>query len=692
MSWMIGIDTGGTFTDVIALDRSSGELRTLKVPSTPHDPSEAVLNGVRAFLAEQADVKPADIAFFAHGTTVATNAVIERKGARTGLLITRGTNAVYLARMSRQPAPQEMLNANFRKPAMLVPARRTREIGERLEHDGSELHPLPEAEVRAAVRNLVDVHEVDSLAVCFLFSFMSPAHEREARRLIAEAAPGVRVSLSSDILPVIREYRRLTTTVLDAYVGPTLEGYLKHLGDGLKELGVVTPQVFIMQSNGGLMSIDVASTNPVQTLLSGPAAGVISGRFLSRITGCPNVVTFDVGGTSTDVATIVDGEITETTEGSVAGHDCAVPMNEIGTIGAGGGTIARVGADGRLHVGPDSAGAAPGPVCYGRGGEEPTVTDADLVLGFLDPDRFLGGRLKLDIEAASRAIETKIAKPLGLSLREAAAGIVSVANSSMESELRLNLMSRGLNPGDFALVAIGGAGPVHGSMVALSTGIRTVIVPPYPGLGSAMGLLLTDIKHTYLLSSPHLLASYDCVRMNEVFETLQARAEVEAQAEGTSLETLTCTRILELRYVGQGYELPVTCPAETLRDADKPAILESFHELHERIFGHSARESAVEVVNFRIDSLAPLPKLELPEREPAEGTGPERALITVKPVYFGRGEVGTPTPFYDRARLHAGDRFPGPAIIEQPDSTTVVLAEQQIEVDRYGNLILRQPT
>ncbi len=689
MSWMIGIDTGGTFTDVIALDRATGRLRTIKTPSMPHDPSEAVLNGIAAFLELEPEVRPSDIGFLAHGTTVATNAVIERKGVRTGLLITKGTNAVYVARMSRQPTATDMLNPEFRKPDPLVPARRTREIGERLYHDGRERAPLDPGEVVRAVKELTEAHGVTSIAVCYLFSFMDPAHERATRDLIREAFPGVRVSLSSDILPIVREYRRLSTTVLDAYVGPTLDRYLRRLGDGLAARGVTTPQVFIMQSNGGLMSIEVASANPVQTLLSGPAAGVISGRYLSGLLGLPNIVTFDVGGTSTDVATIVNGVITETTEGTVAGHDSSVPMNEIGTIGAGGGTIARIGTDGRLHVGPDSAGAVPGPVCYRRGGEEPTVTDADLVLGFLDPQRFLEGRLALDLEGATRAIAERIAAPLGLSVAEAAFGIVKIVNSNMESELRLNLMARGLNPRDFALVAIGGAGPVHASMVAASMGIGTVVVPPYPGLGSAMGLLLTDIRHTYLHSNPGLLDAFDCAAMNARFDALAGRAREEARREGTDPAALTLTRILEIRYAGQGYELPVACPGERVAEADKPVIRAAFHRLHEDTYGHRAEEAAVEIVNFRVDSLAVLPKLRLPEWPAAEdGSGPERAVSGRRAVCFDGTEQRLDTPVYWRPDLRAGDRFAGPAIVEQADTTTVVIPGQRAEVDRHGNLLL----
>lgn len=688
MTWMIGIDTGGTFTDVIGMNRKTGELRTVKVSSTPRDPSHAIIMGIQALMEVKSDFQAPDISFLAHGTTVATNAVIERKGASTGLLITRGTNAVYFARMSRQPEGTEALNPDFQKPAPLIPLSHTREINERLAHDGSVLQPLDENEVIEKVRELVTQKNVTSIAVCYLFSFMQPEHEQATLRAIRREFPNLRVSLSSAILPIIREYRRLSTTVLDAFVGPTLDGYLRRLARGLREAGLTTRQIFIMQSNGGLMSIDVASSNLVQTLLSGPAGGVISGKYLSRITEFPNLVTFDVGGTSTDVATIVHGENAEISEGSVAGHDSSVPMSEIGTIAAGGGTIARVGADGRLRVGPDSAGADPGPVCYGVGGQEPTVTDAALVLGYLDPGTALGGRVRIDRERSLRAIEEKIARPLGISVEEAAFGIVKIINSHMEGETRLRLMARGYNPKDFALVAMGGGGPMHASMVAANLGFKAVLVPPYPGLASAMGLLLTDIRHTYLQSRPGSFSAYDAQALQALFEGLRAKGRAEAAEEGTAADAVEFSNFLELRYVGQGYELAVPCPDTPLTPADRDAISRNFHELHEKLYGHSAPDAPIEVVNLRVDSVAPLPKLQLQERALASRPAGDVPVKGRRKVYTeGRGYVDTPV--YYRPELVPGDCIPGPAIVEQLDTTTVVLPEQQVEIDARGNIVLR---
>jgi N-methylhydantoinase A len=672
----------------MAFELNLGTIHTLKVPSTPSDPSQAVLDGVQAFLHMVPAVKASDIHFFAHGTTVATNAIIERKGVCTGLFITKGTGAVYLARMSRQPPATQMLNPYYSKPTPLVPRRLTREIPERVLYDGTIEKPLDETTVLDSVAELVRLYDVKSIAICYLFSFMNDFHERRTCEIIERNFPDVRVSRSSAIIPIVREYRRLSTTVLDAYIGPMLANYIKRLGDGLKDLGVTSKQVFIMQSNGGLMSIGVARSNPVHTLLSGPAAGVISGAYLSKLTGFRNVVTFDVGGTSTDIATIIDGVVTEADEGVIGGHDVAVPMNEIGTIGAGGGTIARVGSDGRLKVGPDSAGARPGPACYGLGGDEPTVTDADLVLGYLNPNYFLGGRLAIDKHLAFKAIETKVADKLGISVETAASGIVKIINSSMEGELRLRLMARGFDPRAFALVALGGAGPVHACMVAKNLGIRDVVVPPYPGLGSAMGLLLTDIKHDYIQSHLKLFADFSGHEMEREFETLLGRGRAEAEAEGSDLSNLLCECFLDLRYVGQGYELTVPCPPQPISVAVKNKVAAQFHELHKTIYGHNAPNDRLEVVNFRLITKIPQRKLVLGQQMKQAGGKITDAVKGSRKAFFEEAGGYVDTPVYDRSLLYSGAEIRGPVLLEQSDSTTVVVPGQVVRVDVYSNLIV----
>jgi len=687
MTWSIGIDTGGTFTDVVGLDRDSGRLLTVKVQSTPDDPSEAVQAGIDAFVAAVPGMTAAQISFFAHGTTVATNAVIEHKGSRAGMLITKGTGAVYMARSSAQPMPGDMINPSYRKPPLLIPARMTREIPERVLSDGSVATPLDEASVVAAVGDLIRSGQVESLAVCYLFSFMNPAHEQATRDIISRHFPEIRVSLSSDLVPVIREYRRLSTTAADAFVGPVLETYLSRLGAGLARRQVPTRQSFIMQSNGGLMSIGVAAANPVQTLLSGPAACVIAGTYISELTGSRNLVTFDVGGTSTDVALIVDGRSSEVAGGTVAGHDAYIPMFEISTIGAGGGTIARVGPDGRLKVGPDSAGASPGPACYARGGRQPTVTDADLVLGYLHPDTFLGGKFPINGDLSSNAIMDEVARPLRLDVDAAAMGIVKVVTSLMEGELRLRLLARGHDPRGFALVAVGGAGPLHAGMIARSLGIEQVIVPPYPGLCSAMGLLLTDVKHTYVQSRLRRFDADACPDMEQLFGVLLDRARRETQAEGTDFATIALERFVDLRYVGQGYELTVPMPSGVLTGEAVSDASERFHALHHTLYGNSGPGKPLEMMSVRLSTTSTLRKLVLPTIEAAApGSRPEPSGH--RSVYFEETRGRVETALYHRAALRAGHEIHGPAIVDQTDSTTVILPGQTARIDAHANIII----
>ena len=513
-AWMVGVDTGGTFTDLVALNRDSGELRETKVQSVPADPSQAVMNALEELFAT--GVNPGDVTFFVHGTTVATNAILEGKGARTGLLITRGFRGVYEARGWSLPSAVELIDPFYRKPPMLAPQRLTEEITGRIDFRGEVLTELVEDDVRRAVRRL-KTRGIQSLAICFLFSFLNPAHERRAGEIAAKEAPDWRISLSSDVLPIIREYNRLSTTVIDAYVGPLVESHLRRLSDRLKSRGVTTPQVFMMQSNGGLTRISVGAHYPNQLLLSGPAAGVIAGNKLAASAKESHIVTFDMGGTSADIAVSVDGRMGETTTGRVAGQDIGTPMLKVRTLGAGGGTIAWIGRDGLLKVGPLSAGAVPGPAAYGRGGQAPTVTDANLILGALGSTSALAGKLKLDEGCAGAALD-RVGKPLGLDAVETAAGIIRIVNANMAIDLRLALQEEGQDPRRFAMVAFGGAGPLHAGQIARMVGIRRVYVPRRPGLNCATGLLQTSVRHTYLQSAVATLSSFPVDRMNALFE------------------------------------------------------------------------------------------------------------------------------------------------------------------------------
>jgi N-methylhydantoinase A len=645
-----------------------------------------VLNGLTTLMEEVREVRPGDIQFFAHGTTVATNALLEHKGVAAGLLINRGFRAVYELRGGIRPMDADSIDTFWEKPKPLVPQRFIEEIDGRIAFDGSELEPLDEAGVRAAVRRLRD-KGIKAIAVVYLFSFMNPNHEERTARIIREEFPECRVSLSSIIFPVIREYQRISTTVVDAYVGPVIENYLRRLATRLREMGLTTEQQFIMQSNGGLMRVDIAANYPNQTLLSGPAAGVVFGGKLGLAIGEPNVVTFDMGGTSTDISVLVKGQHQESRDGKISQQDVGTPMIHINTLGAGGGTIAWIGPDGLLKAGPQSAGAMPGPACYGNGGENPTVTDANLVLGYLEPSALVGGRVKLDGALSRAAIQRRVADPLGLSLEAAAQGIIRVVNVNMEVDTRLAFAERGLDHRNFALVAFGGAGPVHATRVARNVGIPRVVVPPYPGISCAMGLLQTDVKHFYLRSHPAALTALPAETINALFNELEERARAEAKAEGFAPAEVEILHQMDLRYPYQGYELTVPCKAPPFSDADREVVRRAFDQAHLQVYAISVPNEVPEVVNLRVVSVSKVPHLDLPDIE-AGGRSPEAARTGSRSALFEEYAEYVDTPVYRRDLLRQGNVIEGPAIIDQLDSTTVVLPRQRAEVVRFGTIVI----
>jgi N-methylhydantoinase A len=683
VGWLVGIDTGGTFTDLIAIEPSSGELRRAKVPSVPSDPSVAVRDALQTLFSD--NVAPEAIAQFVHGTTVATNALLEGQGVRTGLLITRGFRAVYEARGWSQPRGSDLLDTFFQKPPLLASQWLTEEVTERLDYRGEVVMALDDVDLREAVQRLRQ-KDVQAIAVCFLFSFVNPAHEQRAAEIIAGEMPNCRVSLSSTVLPVIREYPRLSTTVIDAYIGPKIERYLRRLDQKLTHDGVRTPQRFLMQSNGGLMRIDLGARHPNQTLLSGPAAGVIAGAELARAMQRQHVITFDMGGTSTDISVIVDGQLLETTQGQIAGHDIGTPMLKVRTLGAGGGTVAWIGKDGLLKVGPRSAGSVPGPACYGRGGEEPTVTDANVILGILGSDNPLAGTMRLDQSRARAAVES-VVKPLGLDAMQGAAGIVRIVNTQMEVGLRLALQEQGQDPRKFALVAFGGAGPLHAATIARSVGIPTVLVPLYPGLNCAIGMLQTNVRHSYLKSEVGVLSQFSVQRMNNLFVALEAQAFAEAKEEGFAPDAIKLTRFLELRYPHQGYTLPIICP-NLIADEDRVRLKRAFDDLHVQVYGQSAPKEDAEIVTFRLQSEIEIQRLALPRLAMGDGR-PDRALKGERPTFdVDIGQFLT-AKIYDRQKLMPGDHVAGPAIIDQFDATTVVPRGMVAEIDATGTLVIQ---
>jgi len=680
--YRVTVDTGGTFSDFVYLDEASGKVSITKVASTPDDPSRAILQGIEALTAR--GVPANAIGFFCHGTTVGTNALLEGKGVRTGLLVTEGFRGIYPVAEQARPYGPAIFDVMYDKPAMLVPQSRTGEVAERVDFRGTVLRPLDEAALRATVREL-KAHGVQSVAVCLLFSFLHPQHEARVREIIAEEMPGCSVSLSSEILPQIREYYRLSTTVINAYLQPILSHYIAQLDRRLRDTGITSRQKYVMQSNGGMATFDGAAKRAVTTVLSGPAGGVTAGAYACRMTGFKNLITFDMGGTSCDVALIREGDPSLTGRGKIEGRDLAVPMMDINTVSAGGGTIARVDRIGALEVGPESAGAVPGPACYSRGGSEPTITDCNLVLGLLSADNFLGGRMKLDTIKAHAAVERRIAEPLGISIEDAAEGIIRIIDVKMEEAIKAISTMRGHDLRDFYLLAFGGAGPLHAGRIARDLGMAGIVVPLYPGVYSAIGLLMSDVKHDYVQSRMtvmHTLAPEDA---NALFARLEQQALADLGADGFPADRIRVERGLDLRYAGQGYEITLPCPNGAITAQILKAMREQFDTQHRTMFGHAAPEEPVEVVSYRVRGVGLVPPVELP-RFKREGSPLEAARRETRKVRFEGESIDCPV--YQREQLDVGHVVAGPAVLDQFDCTTVLCPGQVARVDEWKNLIV----
>jgi len=685
----LGVDVGGTHTDLVLLDVETGEFTVEKVSSTPHNPAIGVLNGVNNFVAK--GTPPDEIGFFSHGTTITTNALLEMRGAKVGLMITDGYRAVQeIQSQGRDGNPFDYF---YDKPVHLAPQSMTREIPGRIDWEGAEVTPLDEDAVRTHARSLIE-SGATSIAICYLFSYANSAHEERSREIILEEFPDAHVSLSSEVLPRIREWPRLSTTLLNAYLGPVLVDYIGDLNRGLDDGGVTTQQRFLMQSNGGVMPFTAAvqGGKTVYTLFSGPAAGAQAGAYLSGEDAMKGIVTLDMGGTSADIAFIEGGEPLEVTEVTVARRPMGVPALDLTTISAGGGSIAWIDRGGFLCVGPQSAGAAPGPACYGKGGEDPAVTDADIALGYLNPGYFLGGSQTLDKEASEKALEEKIAKPLGMSVREAAAGIRRIVDLRMADEVKVFGAKRGVDPQDFCLLPFGGAGAVHAASVAEELGMTRIFVPPRPGAFSALGLLCTDIVHDYVRSELRPMELVPPEHAEEVFQELEARGVAELKEEGIAPDGARFERELDVRYTGQGYELRVSldglAASGGLSADDMEAARNRFDDHHEKIHGHAAKDRSVEIVSYRVRLRVAVPKYEpVPVSDVTEIPAPAESVKGTRVVYFTADEA-TETTLYERDALPIGARIDGPAIVEQFDSTIVVPQSWVGRIDGFGNLIL----
>lgn len=680
----IGIDTGGTFNDFVIFNETSKEFSVFKLPSTPRDPSGAVKEGIRELF--NRGILPDEISFLSHGTTVGTNALLEDKGAKAGVLLTEGFRGINDIDQSTASAAA-MYDVYYPMRKSLLPPRMCQEIRERTDYKGNILTPLDRGQARLAIDRIMKQQAVESLAICLLFSFMNPHHELEVARLTRDMYPNLPVSLSSEVLPQIREYQRLCTTIVQAMMLPVLSKYLKSLDEYFVTAGITTGQRYIMQCNGGVTTFAMGPAKAVSSCLSGPAAGVIAGVQIASQAGFDNVITLDMGGTSCDIALVEHGQPQFSSKGKVGQWEIFIPMVDINTIGAGGGTIGWLDKMGNFRVGPQSAGAEPGPACYDKGGEDPTVTDANIVLGHLDPDYFLGGKIKLNKQKAEEAIKRKIAKPLGLDLLEAAQGIVHIINTNMEQGIKVVSMERGYDLRDFVLVAFGGCGPVHAVMLAADLDIPKVLIPPAPGLTAAMGLLMADVKHDYVQSRLAPLATVNVTEINRLLRELAQKAVADLKDEGFSEKEIRLDYYLDLRYSGQGYELTIPAPGQELKTSDLQDMRSLFDQYHEKLFGHKAEKAPVELVNGRVVSRVGIPTLELPKRGPAQH-GVEKARVGQRYVCFDLHNGKIPCNVYDRDLLGAGHTIVGPAIIAQMDSTTVVCPGQVARADDYGNIII----
>jgi len=671
---VIGVDTGGTFTDITLFDPATGRLVVAKTPSTPDDPSEGFGNGLGAVL-DAASLKGDAVGRVLHGTTVATNLILEHKGPKAALIVTSGFK--YVLEIGRHDIPRRANLFTWQKPPRPVPPEHIWEIGGRIDPDGTEVQALDEAALRQAAREIA-AEGIDTVAIVLLHSYANPAHEQRAAAILRDEHPSALISVSSEVLPVLREYERSVVTLLNAYVMPTVSAYVEKLEQRASQRGIGAP-LLLMKSSGGVASTRAIRRTPVETALSGPAAGIVGATLVAKQAGFADLISIDIGGTSADIALVQGGKPGLTTTGRIGDWRVTLPMVDLTTIGAGGGSIARVSAGGGLVVGPESAGAAPGPVCYGRGGTQPTVTDAHLALGHL-PDRLLDGSFSLDRAAARQAIETRLCGPLGLDVDSAARGILDIANANMQGAIRVVSVERGHDPKDFVLIPFGGAGPLHGGALARLIGCPTILVPPAPGVLSALGLLASSLRAEFSRSCVQRGGRFDAEQIDAVFHALARDAEEWLAAEGVPMASRRISWHASLRYENQGSEL--TLPWEGGVDATVAA----FHAAHERLYSFRLDGVPVEMVTLRVDAVGLLPQLQLPELP--RGGRAEDAIRGRQRIAFADGVAEA--AIHDRAKLKAGAVIQGPAIVTQLDSTTLILPGQTAEVHPSAALIVRE--
>lgn len=679
MSYMIGVDVGGTFTDLSVFNTETDEIFNYKLSSTPGDPSRAIVSGIKAVL-ELLKIQAEEISYLAHGTTVATNALIEKKGSRIGIITTEGMKDLMEIGWQKRP---NLYDLHRPKAQSIIPAGLKCEVPERILSNGTIKTPLDEEAVIRVIRYLKK-QKVEAIAVCTLFSYLNPVHENRIKELIHEYFPEAYVSVSHELVHEFREYSRMSTTALNAYLGPVMKKYVQHFEESVKEVGIkVHP--YVTQSNGSIISISETIDCPIKTAVSGPSAGVIGAAYLGGLCGIKNMITFDMGGTSIDVSLIENGKPQLGNERLVEGYPARIPMIDIVTLGAGGGSIAQIDEGGALKVGPQSAGATPGPACYMRGGTEPCVTDANIVLGKLNQKRILGGRMEVDIELAKKAIETGICERSSLSLKEAASGIVRVVNSNMMRAIRIVSVERGYDARDFALMAFGGAGPLHACEVAEELGIREVLIPPSPGTLCSLGLLMADTKFDLSRSRIMLAQPENIDAINDVLEEMIEEGNRLLDKEKISADRRTFAASVDARYERQNYEINIPLNGTAVTEESLREALGVFHTVHEKNFGYCNEAFRVQFVNFRLSAVGEIEKPELVCRPINEHAVLPAPLETRKVLFVGESEY-IPTPVYDRSGFVPGLSADGPMIIEQMDCTAVIPPDWSVFTDGYLNL------
>ena len=679
--YSVAVDVGGTFTDIVLCNLTTNDQMVHKTPSTPQDPSTGFLTGLREVLAANS-VEPSQVKHVFHGTTIATNAILENNGSPVGLVVSDGFK--FVLEIGRHGTPRQVNPQSWIKPNRPVRPRDIVEVPERVGFGGEILTPLDEQAVRdAALKFRKD--EITSIAVSFLHSYSNSDHENRAKELILEEYPSAQVSVSSEVLAVFREYERTMTTVLNAYVMPKVSSYIGNLEKSLRA-NEVNSSFSIMKSNGGMIGAEIAMRQPVHTALSGPAAGVMATLQIAENTGVTNSISFDMGGTSTDVALLRDGNPTLNLAGRLGTWPIQLPMLDIATIGCGGGSIANVSPYGSLTVGPASAGSVPGPACYSKGGTVPTVTDANMVLGRINT-QIAGGSLNLDASASAAVIQKKIADPLNMDLHAAASGILSIANNTMVGAIRNVSVERGHDPREFALVAYGGAGPMHAIDVANLLGINQVVAPLHPGIASAYGLLVAELKNDYARTSLQTPPDYDPEGMERIYSEMESEGRVWLRDESVPEKFHVFSRWADVRYQHQGSEVTVDFGAHKVTRESIDEVIKGFHSQHKQLYGFSL-DQPVEFVTLRMTASGDVGSVEMPRR-PGDLGDPENAIASTRPVFFDEAGGFVDCNIYDRDRLGPGSNIVGPAILEGMDSTVLINPGWNGQIDEYGNCIMR---